>query len=49
MGPKVEAACEFADAGEIAGIGLLQDAAAILAGKAGTLITRERKETSWWN
>lgn len=49
MGPKVEAACEFADTGEIAGIGLLQDAAAILAGKAGTLITRERKETSWWN
>jgi len=38
MGPKVKAACEFAEAGGIAGIGRLQDAAAILAGEAGTLV-----------
>ena len=40
MAPKVEAACEFAErTGGIAGIGRLQDAEAILAGEAGTLIT----------
>lgn len=40
MGPKVEAACRFVEAtGGIAGIGRLQDAAAILAGTAGTHIT----------
>lgn len=39
MGPKVEAACEFVEeTGGIAGIGQLQDAQAILAGEAGTLI-----------
>lgn len=37
MGPKVEAACRFVEAtGGLAGIGRLQDAAAILAGTAGT-------------
>lgn len=40
MGPKVEAACAFARVpGRIAGIGALADAAAILRGTAGTLIT----------
>ncbi len=40
MGPKVEAACRFVEAtGGLAGIGRLQDAAAILAGTAGTVIT----------
>ncbi len=39
MGPKVEAAIEFAEAtGCMAGIGGLQDAAAILRGEAGTRI-----------
>lgn len=39
MGPKVEAACLFASTpGRIAGIGRLEDAAAILEGTAGTLI-----------
>lgn len=38
MGPKVEAACRFAEAGGLAGIGRLEDAAAILAGRAGTRV-----------
>jgi len=40
MGPKVEAAIDFAETtGHMAGIGSLQDAAAILRGEAGTRIT----------
>ena len=40
MGPKVEAVCRFAEAtGGIAGIGALGDAAAILRGEAGTLVS----------
>ncbi|HEX7075228.1 MAG TPA: carbamate kinase [Hyphomicrobiaceae bacterium] len=40
MGPKVEAACVFAATrGRMAGIGRLQDARAILEGRAGTLVT----------
>ena len=40
MGPKVEAACRFVEAtGGIAGIGRLKDAAAILAGTAGTVVS----------
>ncbi len=38
MDPKVKAACEFAEAGGFAGIGRLQDAAAILSGEAGTIV-----------
>jgi carbamate kinase len=38
MAPKVEAACEFAEAGGVAGIGRLQDAGAILAGETGTIV-----------
>ena len=39
MGPKVEAACAFAEAtGRPAGIGALADAASLLTAKAGTLI-----------
>ncbi len=49
MAPKVEAACEFAaHAGGIAGIGRLADAAAILAGDAGTVITRDDDPIRWW-
>jgi len=40
MGPKVIAGASFADTGGISGIGRLEDALAILAGQAGTLITR---------
>jgi carbamate kinase len=40
MGPKVEAACRFAEAmGGVAAIGRLDDAAALLAGTAGTTVT----------
>jgi carbamate kinase len=40
MGPKVEAACRFVEVtGDMAAIGALQDAPAILQGKAGTIIT----------
>ena len=50
MGPKVEAACEFVEhTGGIAGIGRLQDTAAILAGEAGTVIAGDMAETLWWD
>jgi carbamate kinase len=40
MGPKVEAVCRFVEiTGDMAGIGRLEDAAAILDGKAGTIVT----------
>ena len=40
MGPKVEAVCRFVEmTGETAAIGALEDAAVILAGKAGTVVT----------
>ena len=40
MGPKVEAACRFVEAtGGVAGIGALRDAAAILRGERGTVVT----------
>lgn len=40
MGPKVEAASQFAGApGRVAGIGRLEDARAILLGTAGTIVT----------
>jgi carbamate kinase len=40
MGPKAEAACRFAQQrpGALAAIGTLTDAAAMLAGEAGTLV-----------
>jgi carbamate kinase len=42
MAPKVEAVCRFVEqAGGIAGIGRLEDAAAILAGQAGTFVQSE--------
>lgn len=40
MGPKVEAVCRFVETtGDMAAIGALEDAADILAGKTGTIIT----------
>ena len=40
MGPKVEAACRFAEAtGKVAAIGRLDDTTALLAGTAGTTVT----------
>jgi carbamate kinase len=45
MGPKVEAACRFVEAGgRYAAIGRLQDAPALLAGKAGTKVFPDPKE-----
>jgi carbamate kinase len=42
MGPKVEAACRFVEAGgALAGIGSIKDAAAILEGRCGTLVRPE--------
>jgi len=49
MEPKVEAACEFVEqTGGIAAIGRLQDAAAILAGEAGTVVSRDVTDILWW-
>ncbi|MBW3084066.1 Carbamate kinase 1 [Austwickia sp. TVS 96-490-7B] len=40
MGPKIEAACHFVElTGDMAAIGSLEDAAGMLAGTAGTIIT----------
>ncbi len=50
MAPKVAAACEFAEqTGGFAGIGRLQDAAAILRGEAGSVITGDKTDTLWWD
>jgi carbamate kinase len=49
MGPKVAAACDFVEAtGGMAGIGRLQDAGAMLAREAGTIIDRETRSIAWW-
>lgn len=44
MGPKVEAACRFAETGGIAAIGRLHDAAGLLRGQAGTIVRDESKQ-----
>jgi carbamate kinase len=44
MGPKVSAACDFADRGGFCGIGRLADALAILDGGAGTQISKEGRD-----
>jgi carbamate kinase len=49
MGPKVEAACAFADGGGFAAIGALEAAAAVLAGTAGTRVTREAAGVDDWD
>ncbi len=49
MGPKVEAACDYARAtGGRAGIGSLEDAVAIITGRAGTLISTEFEGIEYW-
>lgn len=49
MGPKVQAACEFAEAtGKPASIGALEDSARMLRGEAGTTVVREAVETEYW-
>lgn len=48
MGPKVAAARRFAqETGGMAAIGSLADAARLLAGEAGTVITTRARETEW--
>ena len=48
MGPKVEAACHFAEAtGKRAAIGALKDLPGILRGEAGTTITKEARAIEW--
>jgi len=48
MGPKVDAACHFAEAtGKAAAIGALKDLAAILRGEAGTTITSAASGIEW--
>jgi carbamate kinase len=49
MAPKIAAACEFAETGGTAFIGRLQDAAAILAGTAGTRISLEIEGIGEWD
>ncbi|MFV2006422.1 MAG: carbamate kinase, partial [Longimicrobiales bacterium] len=42
MGPKVDAACSFVESGlGFAGIGAIEDAAAILRGESGTIVRSE--------
>ena len=49
MGPKVEAACDFARAtGGRAGIGALEDAVAIMEGRAGTLVSDDFTGIDYW-
>jgi len=49
MGPKVEAACRFAEGtGGTAIIGSLNEAAALLAGKAGTVVKAAVPQTTYW-
>jgi carbamate kinase len=49
MGPKVQAACEYARAtGGRAGIGSLEDAVAIVQGRAGTLISIDFEGIEYW-
>jgi carbamate kinase len=48
MGPKVDAACRFVEAtGGTAAIGALEDAAAILAGTAGTTVRRDGRPATY--
>jgi carbamate kinase len=48
MGPKVEAVCRFVElTGGMAAIGCLQDAATILRGEAGTVVTASGVYPSW--
>ena len=49
MGPKVDAACQFAEhTGKTAVIGALSDLRAIIAGLAGTTVTEEESAIEWY-
>ena len=48
MGPKVEAACRFAEAtGKTAAIGALADITAIVRGEKGTLVGKHFESLTW--
>jgi carbamate kinase len=50
MGPKVEAACRFAEAtGRVAGIGALDAATDVVLGRAGTLVAAGPVQTRYWD
>jgi len=50
MGPKVEAACEFARRpGRVAAIGRLEEVGALLAGDAGTRVSLACDGVAWWD
>ncbi len=50
MAPKVAAARAFIEAGGgLAGIGRMEDVAAILTGEAGTVIAADALDTEWWD
>lgn len=49
MGPKVEAAVDFARSGKRAAIGALEDAAAIILGQAGTTISADGPQEAFWS
>jgi carbamate kinase len=49
MGPKVEAACEFAElTGKTAGIGALADLEKMIRGEAGTIVSTSREGIEYW-
>ena len=48
MGPKVEAACRFAEAtGRTAAIGALADISAIVGGVKGTIVSKDFSGITW--
>jgi len=49
MGPKVEAACQFAElTGKRAAIGALKDLGAMVEGVGGTTVTADQGEIEWY-
>jgi carbamate kinase len=48
MGPKVEAACRFAECGGEAVIGSLDELPALLAGLSGTMVSQRFEQLDWW-
>lgn len=48
MGPKVEAACRFAESGRVSAIGALADAPLVLAGESGTRIVPGDHAIVYW-
>ena len=49
MGPKVEAACRFAEDGGEALIGSLDHLPSLLAGESGTVVSSRFAELQWWD